>query len=73
MSGIWGEADENDVIFHACIDNFWGEMGSQIITNQDHLFFLMFPNAQNKLLEKPCFKGARVKPPICLTILTVLL
>ena len=73
MSGIWGKADEDDVILHTYINNFWGDMRSQIITNQDHLFFLMFPNAQNKLLEKPCFKCVQVKPPICLTILTVLL
>ena len=36
---IWGEADEDNIILHTCIDNFWGEMGSQIIPNQDHLFF----------------------------------
>ena len=48
MSGICREAEEDDIILHTWIDNFWGEMGSQIIPNQDRLFSLMFPNAWNK-------------------------
>ena len=57
MSDIWGEADEDNIILHnTCTDYFWGEMGSQIIPNQDHLFSLMFSCARSKLFEKPCFK-----------------